>query len=198
MDSQNAGQGHGSGSGSPSTQKERIQSFEQMKVWQEAHGLVLRIFEVTPRIPPEQQEGLAAVMEKAAIEIPKSIAEGFKRRGSRNKAHYYNIAQSSLEALRYMLILARDRKYEIDYDDLSTRTDQGGRMLDGLIRSMTRTNRGGGNGGGGGGRHRRGGRRDDQRNRGGGNSGNSNNDDAHGDDDDAPSSHHHDDDWDDE
>ena len=128
MDSQDSRPGNHSNSG----QKERIQSFEQMKVWQEAHSLVLRIFEVTPRIPEEQQNGLAPMMEKAAIDIPKSIAEGFKRRGSRNKAHYYNLAQSSLEALRYMFILGRDLKYQIEFDDLWTRADQVGRMLDGL------------------------------------------------------------------
>jgi four helix bundle protein len=138
--------------------RDRISSFEQMKVWQEAHALVLRIFEVTPRIPPEQQEGLAAMMEKAAIEVPKSIAEGFKRRGSRNKAHYYNLAQTGLESLRYMLILGRDLKYDIDYDDLAYRGDQVSRMLEGLVRSMTRTS-GGGDGGGSGAGRGRGGRR---------------------------------------
>jgi four helix bundle protein len=144
--------------------RERIQSFEQMKVWQESHGLVLRVFEVTPRVPPEQQEGLAVMMEKAAVEVPKSIAEGFKRRGSRNKAHYYNLAQSSLEALRYMLILGRDLKFDIDFDDLWTRSEQVSRMLDGLVRSMARANHGGERGsrggrggrGGGGGRGGRG------------------------------------------
>jgi four helix bundle protein len=145
--------------------RDRISSFEQMKVWQEAHAMVLRIFEVTPRIPPEQQEGLAAMMEKAAIDVPKSIAEGFKRRGSRNKAHYYNLAQSGLEALRYMLILARDLKYDIDYNDLAYRGDQISRMLDGLVRSMSRS--GGGRPGGGG--SRRGGRDGGRRRHGGGN-----------------------------
>jgi four helix bundle protein len=139
--------------------RDRISSFEQMKVWQEAHALVLRIFEITPRIPAEQQEGLAALMEKAAIEVPKSIAEGFKRRGSRNKAHYYNLSQSALESLRYLLILCRDLKYDIEYEDLAYRGDQVSRMLDGLIRSMTR---GGPRGGGGG---RRGGRGDTRRHR---------------------------------
>ena len=166
--------------------RERIGSFEQMKVWQEAHALVLRVFEVTPRIPPEQQEGLAAMMEKAAIEVPKSIAEGFKRRGSRNKAHYYNLSQASLESLRYMLILCRDLKYEIDYDDLAYRGDQVSRMLDGLVRSMTRGGPGSGNGGRGG---RRGGR-------GGGGGGRRSRDDIG----DEPQSHDSDDhdDWDDE
>ena len=165
--------------------RDRISSFEQMKVWQEAHALVLRIFEVTPRIPPEQQEGLAAMMERAAIDVPKSIAEGFKRRGSRNKAHYYNLSQASLESLRYMLILCRDLKYEIDYDDLAYRGDQVSRMLDGLVRSMTRTGGSGGSGRGG----RRGGR-------GGSGGGRRNRDDIG----DEPQGHDNDDqdDWDDE
>jgi four helix bundle protein len=117
---------------------DRISTFEQMKVWQEAHALVLRVFQTTPRIPQDQQEVLAALMERTAIEVPKSIAEGFKRRGSRNKAHYYNLAQSALESLRYLLILCRDLKFDVDYDDLAYRGDQVSRMLDGLVRSMAR------------------------------------------------------------
>ncbi|HYE21306.1 MAG TPA: four helix bundle protein [Tepidisphaeraceae bacterium] len=186
MESQNPNQGSGSNSG----QRDRIQSFEQLKVWQEAHSLVLRVFEITPRIPQEQQDGLAVIMEKAAIEIPKAIAEGFKRRGSRNKAHYYNVAQSSLEGLRYMFILGRDLKYDIQFDDIWTRADQVGRMLDGLIRSMTRTTQGGDGGGRGGRSGRRGtGRGTERRNRG-------NHEDAP--EGEAPNSSHHDDEWDDE
>ena len=139
-------------------ERERIGSFEQMKVWQESHALVLRVFETTPQVPAEQQDGVALQMEKAAVEVPRNIAEGFKRRGSRNKAHYYNLAQTALETLRYYFILCRDLKYEIAYDDLAYRADQVSRMLDGLVRSMTRSgpgdNRGGrrrrGGGGGGG------------------------------------------------
>ncbi len=138
-------------------EKERIGNFEQMKVWQEAHALVLRVFEITQRVPAEQQDGVALQMEKSAIEVPRNIAEGFKRRGSRNKAHYYNMAQTSLETLRYYFILCRDLKYDIGYDDLAYRADQVSRMLEGLVRSMTRTGPGERRGGGGGGRQRRGG-----------------------------------------
>jgi four helix bundle protein len=113
-----------------------------MKVWQEAHALVMHVFETTPKLPSEQQEGLALAMERTAVDVPRGIAEGFKRRGSRNKAHYYNLSQSALEALRYYFILCRDLKYNIDYDELSRQADQTGRMLDGLVRSMTRGDRG--------------------------------------------------------
>lgn len=131
------GRGRGRGRGDD-RRRERIDSFEKMKVWQEAHQLTLKVFGVTPNLPAEQQAGLALQMEQAAVAVPKSIAEGFKRRGPRNKAHFYNIAQTSLEALRYYLILCRDLGYDVSYDDLSYRGDQIARMLDGLIRSMMR------------------------------------------------------------
>jgi four helix bundle protein len=118
--------------------RDRVTNFEDMKVWQEAHQLVLKVFEITPKIPSDLQESVGIMMEKAAIEVPRNIAEGFRRRGSRNKAHYYNMAQSSLEGLRYFFILARDLKVDIGYDDLAYRGDQVARMLDGLVRSMTR------------------------------------------------------------
>jgi four helix bundle protein len=133
--------------------RDRVTNFEDMKVWQEAHQLVLKVFEITPKIPDHQQESLGIMMEKAAIDVPRNIAEGFRRRGSRNKAHYYNMAQSSLEGLRYFFILSRDLKVDINFEDLAYRGDQIARMLDGLVRSMTR-----GGGGFRGGRGGRGGR----------------------------------------
>ena len=116
----------------------RLDSFEKMKVWQEAHQLTPKVFAVTPKLPPDQQAGLAMQMEQAAAAVPKSIAEGFKRRGPRNKAHFYNMAQSALESLRYYFILCRDLHYDINYEELAAHGDQVSRMLDGLVRSMLR------------------------------------------------------------
>jgi four helix bundle protein len=118
--------------------RERIDSFEKMKVWQEAHQLALKIFAATPKLPDEQQAGLALQIEQTAVSVPRSIAEGFKRRGPRNKAHFYNLSQTALESLRYYLILCRDLGYDIAYEDLSYRAEQVSRMLDGLVRSMRR------------------------------------------------------------
>jgi four helix bundle protein len=120
------------------SRRPRIDSFEKMKVWQEAHALTMKVFAATPKLPSEQQAGLALQMEQAAVTVPKSIAEGFKRRGPRNKAHFYNLAQTSLEGLRYYFILCRDLGFELPFEDLSYRGDQVSRMLDGLVRSMMR------------------------------------------------------------
>ena len=90
-----------------------------MKVWQEAHALTMKVFAATPTLPAAQQGGLALQMEQAAVPGPKRIAEGFKRRGPRNKAHFDTLAQTSVEGLRYYFILCRDLGFEIPFEDLS-------------------------------------------------------------------------------
>lgn len=113
-----------------------IESFEQLKVWQDAHQLVLRIYAATGKLPPDERFGLISQMRRAAVSVPANIAEGFKRRGLKDKSHFYNIAQGSLEELRYFVILCRDLGHRIDHADLAARTSEVGRMLTGLIRSL--------------------------------------------------------------
>ena len=50
-------------------------------------------------------------MRRAAVSVPANIAEGFSKRGEPDKARLMNIAQGSLEELRYYFILSRDLEY---------------------------------------------------------------------------------------
>lgn len=68
-------------------------------------------------------------MQRASVSVPANIAEGFKRRGRANKVCFYNIAQGSLEELRYYFILCRDRGYKLEYEQLAGQADQISRML---------------------------------------------------------------------
>ena len=86
-----------------------IERFEQLEVWQIAHKIVLDVYKGTTHLPPEEKFGLVSQVRRAAVSVPGNIAEGFKRRGEADKKHFYNIAQSSLEELRYYTILTRLR-----------------------------------------------------------------------------------------
>jgi len=55
-----------------------IVSFQQLEVWQEAHKLVLKVYEVTKQFPDEEKYGLVSQMRRAAVSVPANIAEGFK------------------------------------------------------------------------------------------------------------------------
>ena len=113
-----------------------IESFEQLDVWQVAHRLVLQVYRLTSTMPPDQRYGLISQMQRSAVSVPANIAEGFKRRGRLDKVHFYNVAQGSLEELRYYFILCRDLEYKLDYNLMASQAEQVGRMLTGLIKAV--------------------------------------------------------------
>ncbi len=113
-----------------------IDRFEQLEVWQAAHALVLRAYQVTLSNPSDEKFGLIPQMRRAAVSVPANIAEGFKRRGRPDKAHFYTRAEASLEELHYYFILRRDLGYKLEYEAIARQADQVSRMLYGLIKSL--------------------------------------------------------------
>ncbi|MBR8834792.1 MAG: four helix bundle protein [Stigonema ocellatum SAG 48.90 = DSM 106950] len=115
-----------------------IERFEQLDVWQEAHKLVLLVYKNTASFPSDEKFGLVVQMRRSAVSVPANIAEGFKRRGIADKARFYNIAQASLEELRYYFILCHDLEYAIDYNNFYLKSEQIGKMLNALIKSISK------------------------------------------------------------
>jgi four helix bundle protein len=115
-----------------------LSSFQQLKVWKKAHRLVLRVYELTGKYPKDERYGLVSQMRRAAVSVPANIAEGFKRRSPREKTRFYNIAEGSLEELKYFFILSRDLGYLNTNQDELSQADEIGRMLNGLITSTER------------------------------------------------------------
>jgi four helix bundle protein len=87
------------------------QKFQDLIVWQKGHQLVLAVYRATRTLPKEELFGLVSQMRRAAVSVPANVAEGFKKRGRPDKARHMNIAQSSLEELRYYFILCGDLNY---------------------------------------------------------------------------------------
>jgi four helix bundle protein len=113
------------------------QRFEDLLVWQKSHALVLAIYQATRRFPKEEMYGLSSQMRRAAVSVPANIAEGFKKRGRADKARVLNIAEGSIEELRYYLILARDLDYPIE-SGLSGKLDEVARMLGAYAEALRR------------------------------------------------------------
>ena len=107
----------------------RAERFEQLEVWQQAHQLTLSIYIFTRQLPRDERYGLVSQMRRAAVSVPANITEGFKRRGRQDKARFYNIAQSSLEELRYYVYLCKDLSYGVDHDDFEPIIERVARML---------------------------------------------------------------------
>ena len=80
-------------------------TFQDLIVWQKAHGFVLQTYTVTRGFPKEEIYGLTSQFRRAAVSIPANIAEGFRKQSSVDKARILNISEGSLEECRYYLIL---------------------------------------------------------------------------------------------
>lgn len=113
-----------------------IQDFTDLRVWRKSHEFVLEIYKITKGFPSEEKFGLISQMRRAAVSIPSNIAEGFKKRGKKDKANFYNIAQGSLEEVRYYLMLSRDLGYLKSDSAFQTEANEISKMLHGLIESL--------------------------------------------------------------
>jgi four helix bundle protein len=109
--------------------REAAKSFRDLEVWQKSHAVVLEVYKLTRRLPKEELFGLTSQMRRASVSVPANIAEAFKRRGKPDKARQLNIAQGSLEELRYFFILCGDLSY-LPADVMDKRLDEVARMLD--------------------------------------------------------------------
>jgi four helix bundle protein len=82
---------------------EPAKTFQDLSVWQKAHEFVLNIYKITKQFPSHKIYGLASQLRRAAVSVPANIAEGFRKRGKADKARMMNVAQGSLEEVRYYL-----------------------------------------------------------------------------------------------
>jgi len=111
---------------------------DKLIVWQKAHELVLKTYEITKDFPKYEQFGLTYQIRRAAVSIPSNIVEG-KARGSKVEyKRFLIIARASLEEVKYQLLLAKDLHYidEQKYKDAYGISDEVGRLLGGLIKSL--------------------------------------------------------------
>jgi len=92
-------------------ESKKIQTFKDLRVWQKGIELVRQIYQITKSFPQEEQYGLVSQMRRAAISIPSNIAEGFRRRFSREQKQFLNVALGSSAELETQLIIAKELNY---------------------------------------------------------------------------------------
>ena len=108
-------------------------------VWQKAMDSVTEIYKVTSSFPSSERFGLTSQIRRAAVSIPSNIAEGHGRKATGAYLHHLSIAHGSLMEVETQLqISARLELINADsLSDLTSRTNEIGKMLNGLSRSLS-------------------------------------------------------------
>lgn len=106
-------------------------TFESVIAWQRAHAFTLRVYSLTRSFPKEELFGLVSQFRRAAVSIEANIAEGYRRFGTKDKLHFFNIAQGSLEECRCYTILSRDLGFcsHDEYSSLTALLEETSRFL---------------------------------------------------------------------
>jgi four helix bundle protein len=88
-----------------------VTRFTDLRVWQASRQITLNVYRISRAFPADERFGLAIQMRRAAVSIGSNIAEGFGRRGPKDKARIYNIAEGSAEELKNLLLVTRDLEF---------------------------------------------------------------------------------------
>lgn len=117
---------------------DKIQSFEQLAVWNEAIELAANIYQLTKSFPHNEQFALTNQIRRAAASISANIAEGFGRQGQKEKIQFYTIAYGSLLETKSFLYLANRLSYcgDSEIKDIIITINQLQKQLNSLIRSV--------------------------------------------------------------
>ena len=85
-----------------------MQRFTDLKVWQQGHSLVLKVYQLTRALPSDERFGLVTQLRRAVLSVPTNIAEGSKRQSRQEYAHFLSIAEGSLVETESLLMVSRD------------------------------------------------------------------------------------------
>lgn len=89
----------------------KITSFEDLRVWQVSHRLVLDVYKLTRTFPNEELYGLTSQLRRAAASAPANIVEGFYRNTTKELVLFLFNARGSAGEVIYFLVLSKDLRY---------------------------------------------------------------------------------------
>jgi four helix bundle protein len=118
-----------------------IKSYKDLVVWQKAHLLANRIFDLVEEFPKTRgAEIVTGQVLRSASSIPANLAEGYGGRKGNEFISYLYQARRSIPETDYWLYFSTQRKYikESDYKKLSSEYSEVLKMINSMISKLKR------------------------------------------------------------
>jgi len=122
-------------------EKKKVESFEDLRVWQKGIELVKQIYLVTKEGELSRDFGLKDQLRRASVSIPTNIAEGFERYSRKEYLNFLNIAKGAAGEVRSLLRVALEVGY-LDpqtYNRLYSQAMELSRMLFNQIQAINQS-----------------------------------------------------------
>lgn len=110
--------------------------FEELKVWQKALDLAVRVYEITCNEPFKKDFGLRDQMRRASVSISSNIAEGDQLESDKSSIRHFRISKGSTAELLTQTFIADKINYldNNDYEYLRKECQDILGMLSNLIK----------------------------------------------------------------
>src|SRR5580693_9428569 len=110
-------------------------SFKDLRVWQEAMKFAVEVYRLTAQFPRHELYGLSQQVRRAAVSVPRNIAEGNGHRSDGEFGSLLLHARGSLLEVQTHLMIAKELQYlsNEEAQRLLLNADTIGRSLNSLI-----------------------------------------------------------------
>jgi four helix bundle protein len=116
-----------------------MSDYKKLRAWEDAHKLVLEIYQITSHFPKDEIYGIISQIRRAASSIPTNIVEGCGQLDNGNLIRFLGIARGSAFELEYLILLSKDLDYlkKEEYSELNEKVEQLIGMITNLIKSLS-------------------------------------------------------------
>ena len=110
--------------------------FEELKVWQKAVDLAVKVYEITKKDPFNKDYGLIDQMRRSSVSISSNIAEGDQLESDKSSIRYLRISKGSTAELYTQSIISNRIGYldKSDFECLKNECQEILAMLTNLIK----------------------------------------------------------------
>ena len=116
----------------------RAERFEDLIAWQKARSLTSAVYQSTRQAGFAKDFALSAQLQRAAVSVMATIAEGFERNRFAEFHQFLSVAKASCAEIRSHLYVAFDVGYlnEKRFGELLAQAEEVGRIVGGLRASL--------------------------------------------------------------
>ncbi|OOG70597.1 four helix bundle protein [Algoriphagus sp. A40] len=83
-----------------------MHNFKELKVWQKAVDLAVKIYTITKSFPTEEKFGLVSQMRRAGVSVPSNIAEGCAKSSSKSFVNALEVSLGESFELETQMIIS--------------------------------------------------------------------------------------------
>jgi four helix bundle protein len=117
--------------------------FRELLTWQKSVDLIVEVYKLTKAFPAEERSGITDQLRRAAVSVASNIAEGNGRGSRKDNVKFLSYSRGSLHEIVSLIYVSK--RLDLVPPDETTRllalSDEVGRMLGGLRRSLIRDKR---------------------------------------------------------